>query len=219
MSSHDGEAGPPDANRLVFAMCHEISNLVAAVRLQAHLLDESLSPRELAMASLEVDDLSARASALLALIKPVLTADSGRKSGRVSGDVVMHGVERVVEDYGIGGVKVSFHAPPELPALALDPDVVHHLLLAQIFCAMEDAHPGEHVRVRAEPREAEVVFAIEDSAALEEEHLRWQQASLRGRALCCAIAQHILLSYGGRIEVHRDGDGSRTEFFAPRAPA
>ena len=36
-----------DEANLVYAMCHEISNLVAAIRLQAHLLDEDLDARGL----------------------------------------------------------------------------------------------------------------------------------------------------------------------------
>ena len=39
--SDPGRADPA-AVELVFAMCHEISNAVTAIRLQAHLIDEEL---------------------------------------------------------------------------------------------------------------------------------------------------------------------------------
>ena len=60
---------------LVLSLCHEIGNVIGAIRLNAHLVDSEMGARELARTAVDLDDLSARSSALLMQIGPVLRAD------------------------------------------------------------------------------------------------------------------------------------------------
>lgn len=207
-----------DSAGLVFAMCHEISNLVAAVRLQAHLLDEDLDARGLAVASLEIDDLSARSATLLALVRPVLVAPN-EEIPPIGADVIALGFERALAEYGGRGFEIVFDTEPELPDVRAEPEVFHYILLSHAFGAMEAMEAtdsGGRIRIEVVAGTKEVVFAVEDHAPADEEHLKWWASSLRGRVLESAVAHYILTKRGARFDVQRRGDCNRTEIAAPR---
>lgn len=215
MTGNAFDKPPGDAANLVFAMCHEVSNLVAAVRLQAHLLDEDLDARGLAVASLEMDDLSARAAGLLALVRPVLS-EPPAEVAPIGAGVIAQGFERALLDHGGRGLEVGFECEPDLPSVRAEPEVYHHILLSQVYGAMEAMEAGGRLRISVAAGPKEVVFAIDDPAPEDPQHLEWWKASLRGRALECAVAHHILAKRDARFEVRRLGDGNRTEIAAPR---
>ncbi len=204
-----------DSANLVFAVCHEISNLVAAVRLQAHLLDEELDARGLAVASLEIDDLSARSAALLALIRPVLSEPPVDISP-VGAGVIAVGFERALAEYGGRAFDVAFDFAAELPEVRAEPEVFHYILLSQAYGAMEAMDKEGGLRVEVTTSQKEVVFAMEDQAPEDAQHLEWWSAALRGRALEAAVAHQILAKRGARFEVRRQGTCNRTEIAAPR---
>ena len=130
-----------DSAALVFAMCHEISNLVAAMRLQAHLLDEELDARGLAVASLEIDDLSARTASLLALVRPVLT-EPLKDVPPIAAGVIALGFERALTEYGERGFEIvfeidgkEFHNVVPIEVVRVDP---HGNQLAANFTTLDD---------------------------------------------------------------------------------
>jgi len=207
-----------ESANLVFAMCHEISNLVAAVRLKAHLLDEDLDARGLAVASLEIDDLSARSAMLLALVRPVLIAPP-EEIPPIGAGVIALGFERALAEYGGRGFEIIFEIEPRLPDVRAEPEVLHYILLCHAYGAMEamgTMDSGERIRIEVVAAEKEVIFAVEDQAPADEEHLKWWESSLRGRALESAVANYILTRRGARFEVRRRGDCNRTEIVVPR---
>lgn len=230
----DFQSSADASKNLVFAMCHEISNLVAAVRLQAHLLDEDLDARGIAVSSLEIDDLSARSVALLALIRPVLSEvigrsnslefDSSSKSEReepalapIPAGLIAQGFERALAEHGGRGFEIEFDIEDDLPEVLIDSEVLHYILLMHVYGAMEAMENGGKIRVEVVAREKEVSFAIEDWAPEDSELLNWRTASRRGRPLECAIAHHILEKRGARFEVRRHGASNRTEICPPRS--
>jgi signal transduction histidine kinase len=230
----DFQSSMDASKNLAFAMCHEISNLVAAVRLQAHLLDEELDARGLAVSSLVIDDLSARSAALLALIRPVLSEvvepstssefDSNFKSGSgclgispILAGVIAHGFERALAEHGGRGIEIEFDIEDDLPEVLVDSEVLHYILLMHAYGAMEAMENGGTIRVEVVAREKEVVFAIEDRAPEDPDLVQWRGASRRGRALECAVADHILAKRGARFDVSRHGDSNRTEICPPRS--
>ncbi|MCH7866593.1 MAG: hypothetical protein IH881_02775 [Myxococcales bacterium] len=215
MSARSFREPATDSADLVFAMCHEISNLVAAVRLQAHLLDEELDARGLAVASLEIDDLSARTAWMLALVRPVLSAPP-EEIPPIGSGVIALGFERALVEHGERGFEIVFEIEPELPDVCAEPEVFHYLLLCHAFGAMEAMDAGGRLRIEVTASEKEVVFAIEDRAPADDQHLTWWKSSLRGRVLESALAHHILTKRGARFEVNRLADCTRTEIAAPR---
>jgi len=204
-----------DSANLVFAMCHEVSNLIAAVRLQAHLLDEDLDARGIAVASLEIDDLSARTVSLLALVRPVLS-EPPAEIAPIGAGVIAAGFERALADFGGRGIEIGLEIEPDLPDVRAEPEVFHYVLLSQAYGAMEAMNGNGALRINVSTGPKHVVFAIEDAAPEDEQHLEWWKASLRGRALECAMAHHILSRRQAQFSVRRSGDCNRTEIVAPR---
>jgi len=206
-----------EAARLALAVCHEIGNLVGAVRLQAHLLDSEFSPKELATASVEIEDLCARSSALLSLMRPLLSrVPRGGEEGAVPA-ALLNALQYVLEDCWGRGVTLSLECREGLPDVAADFDTLQHLLLTLAFGAMEAALPKGRVYIRALPGEAsdEVCFAVEDDGP-DEELADWSQQMLRGRPLACAVASRILARRGGRLEVDRSHETTRVALILPR---
>lgn len=193
-ASHDGE--------LVFALCHEIGNLVGAVRLHAHLLDEDMGAREIALASVELDDLSARASALLSHIRPVLSGPPERR-GEVDPTALVGVVQKVMEEHGGRGTQLRVDVVPELPMIDMDQDAIHPLLTSLIFCAVEAATVRGSVTLRAEARPGAVAFVVEDDGPVDEDPTLWRDQMRRGRPLICAVASAILDKRGGELDVTR----------------
>jgi two-component system OmpR family sensor kinase len=205
-----------ETTRLVAAICHEIGNMVAAIRLHAHLLDEDLAPVQLAVASVEIDDLAGRMSALLALVRPLMNRGEALGS-EVRPAAILAAVQQALDDQGGRGMSLSVDCAPELPLVSADPDVIHHLLLTLVFDAVEWAeHKGE-VQVSAREVADTVVFEVADDGREDDQLLDWREQTLRGRSLTCAVADFIARKHGGRLEVDREGDRTRVLLRVPAA--
>jgi nitrogen-specific signal transduction histidine kinase len=208
VSSADREGRRPEdqvaeeEHGLVFALCHEIGNLVGAVRLHAHLLDEDMGARDLALASVELDDLSARASALLSHIRPTLSGPPQRRS-EVEPAALLGVVHKMMEEHGGRGTQLNIDVVPELPPVLADQDAIHPLLTSLIFCAMEAASARGSVTLRAERRPGGVAFLVEDDGPVDEDPTQWRDQMRRGRPLICAVASAILRKRDGALEVDR----------------
>lgn len=216
MKPDQAESDEIRSKRLVSAICHEIANHIAAIRLQAHLLNEALKPRDLANASLIIEDLSARSSALLALVRPVLWKPE-EPPGTVAADAIAQGIRSTLDEHGGRGVRFEIEIEEKLPEVHGDSGVIHFLLQLHSYGALEAASAGDRVRIIAEARDDAVAFVIEESAAGAAVLLGWPDAGLHGRTLACAIADHILQHSGGRLRIIPDGTRIRTEIVVPRA--
>lgn len=205
-----------EATRLALAMCHEIGNLVGAVRLQAHLLDSEDSPKELATASVEIDDLCARSSALLSLMRPLVSRVSRRTEEGVVPAAILNALQYILEDCGGRGVVVSVECREGLPGVAIGPDTMKQMLLTLAFGAMEVARPKGRVGIRALPGKGpdEVCFVVKDDGP-DDEPMDWSQQMLRGRPLACAVASRMVAWWDGRLEVSRSDGVTRVALVVP----
>jgi signal transduction histidine kinase len=208
------EERPAVAEELVFALCHEIGNLIGAVRLHAHLLDDEMTTRELATVSIELDGASARVSAMLSLIRPLLRG-LGRGAQQVDPSIVVAGVEDVLQGYGGRGVSMHFSSHPGLPKALIDGEVIGRLLESLGFLALEAAGRGGSISLRAEPSGDEVAFVLEDDGTDLEDPTGWRTQMWRGRPLILAVADRLLGRSDGRIEVERDEDLTRVRLVLP----
>ena len=148
------------AKELVSDVCHEIGNLLAGTRLEASLLDPDAAADTLKSTAARIESASARAGALLALIRPILETDSLRV-GPVDPLDVLAGLRSGL-DAGIDArVAVDFKSAVDLPAVRLPSEPLHHLLICAIYCGLESAGEGSGVRIRAEGRDASVDFAVD----------------------------------------------------------
>jgi nitrogen-specific signal transduction histidine kinase len=208
--------GLDEGTRLCLALCHEIGNLLGAVRLQAHLLDEDLGRKQIALASIEIDDLSARAAALLRQMRPLL-AEPAEAGGAEDPAAVVAGIEHEMAEQGVRGVRFEARVAAGVPPVAIEREVIHHLLASLLQLSCEAAKPRGHVVLQVESRPGEVTFAVEDDALDAEDPSGWRQQPLRGRALLCAVADLILRRRGGRLEAVRRDGRTRIELRLPGA--
>lgn len=202
------ESAGDRAAELACDVAHEVGNLVAAVRLQAHLLDAELSARELASASLGLDALSGRAGALLGLLRPLLTPDRGTLDPVAPGSA-LDVVRLAFEEEGTRGRRIEVGPAGPLPAVELDPAVLQALLRVHLGLALEAAPERGAVRVSLEREGACVVFRIEDEGRADEALSEWRSLARRGRPLACAVASEILARRGGACEAESGEGGSR----------
>lgn len=215
---------------LVFAIAHELGNHLAGIRLEAHLLDESLGPRGLAKASIAIDTLAGQAGPLLALLRPLLSP-SARRPGIGTLANVLDGVRRQLEEEGTAGRAVALRIAADAAAASPPFDGLHALLVAlvgapeapagtalgagagaataTIELALDRAPSGVVLRVER-PDGAFVEAAEEQGEAADRLH------GLRGRALALALARVLVEDAGGRVEVGGSADRSRVELSLPQ---
>jgi nitrogen-specific signal transduction histidine kinase len=203
-----------EGTELVLALCHEIGNLMGAIRLHAHLLDDDMRPRDLAMLSVDLDDLSARSSALLAHMRPLLLPGP-RALDDVKPEALLSGLQELMEDHGGRGAVLAFSADDSLPTLRTDQEVIHHLLLSLLYVTLETTSSTGSVSLRAEAREDGVAFVLEDDGDVDEDPTLWRDQMKRGRPLVCSVASEILRRRGGRLEVERSAGITRIALLLP----
>ena len=207
-----GEDAARSARELVFALCHEIGNLLAATRLEAGLLDPQVGPTDLERAAERISEVSARAGSLLALVRPLLApADVAILTADPLD--VLDALRRGFDEHCDVRVAVELKSAAPLPGVPLAPEVIYHLLLIATYCGLEAAAPDGRVRIFAAPVGEGVAFLVEDEGrALEAS----ESPELRGRPLTHAISRSLLALQGGSFEVARPEGRTRLTFAFPK---
>lgn len=205
----------PSPQDLVFAICHEIGNLVTAVQLEADLLDELDSPRGLAASAVKIEDLCGQVGGLLSQVRPLLTAAPSLLPGGIDPQSVVAAAESQLEWRGAGHVEVHCAVEAGLPRVDVDPDSLRDLLLALVAAALGPRTACKQVRVSAQDFEAGVAFRVTDDGVADEALEDWRRAARCGRPLVCSVAETLLLRVGGRVAVRREEGRTCVEFWLP----
>ena len=204
-------ARPP--RDLVFALCHELGNLLAGTRLEASQLDSGLASADLTAAAERISELSARAGSLLALVRPLLAPDAVAALPTDPLEV-LDGLRRGLDESCDSRVVIVLKSAAELPDVDLAPEMLHHLLLTAIFLGLEAGGPGSRVRVVAEAADDRVAFVVEDEGPLGDLS---EPSELCGRPLTHEIARALLATLGGRFGVSSREGHTRVAFAVPTA--
>ena len=204
----------PEAGRLVGPVCHEVGNLLAAVRLSAHLLGSDLPEGERARTASEVDALTAQAGALLAQL-PLLSGRAPRR-GRLRAADVLEALEASLAVRPPGAAGLTVGAVRGALAFRADPDSLHHLLVALVLAACEAAGAKGAVTVRASAEGARVRLRIEDDGVpLERAPGPGPGVVLRGRALLVCAGAAVLRAGRGSLRVEPRTRGNRIDLLLP----
>jgi len=205
---------------LVFSLCHELGNMMGALRLHAHLLDDEMGPKGIARTSVDLDDLSARSAALLSLVRPILSPNS-RPLEKMSVIGLVRNLEGLMAGHGARGTALSFEVGADMPSIRADLGMIQRLIQSFLYFALESASRSGAVLMRAESRGDEVAIIIEDDGPEGEDPAGYRDQMRRGRPLLCAVAESILQKQGGRFAAERDGARTRISIFLPaiRPPA
>lgn len=198
------------AAELVLGLCHEIGNVLAATRLAAHLVANDLAGPDLAQAAAGIEVEAARAGALLGQIRPLLAGRALRRL-RVSAAEVLDALERSLGAAASGPRQLAIRKPRNVPDLSVDPDALHHVLVALVLAAAESVPTNGHVTVSARRGEAAIVVTVEDDGRPLEARPPAGAPLRRGRQLVLAAAAAVVRTQGGslRVEPRARGGGTR----------
>lgn len=203
---------------LVFALAHEVGNHLAGIRLEAHLLDDSLGAAGLARASVSIDSLAAQAGPWLTLLRPLL--DPGAAAGsRASIAGIVDGVRRQLAEEGLGGRAVEVEIANDAVAEVAAFDGLHALLIVLVGSS-QTLPPGRApiaLRLASQADGIEVVCELPgDVFASAGEDGAGGQPALRGRDLAVALARILVADAGGRVDVESGNGCSRVRLRLPR---
>jgi signal transduction histidine kinase len=199
--AREGMAGAADSRNLVFALAHEIANLLAGTRLEAGLIDPDVPGDGVRRAAERISEVSARAGSLLALLRPLIAPEA---VGTLPIDALelLDGLRSGLDESSDSRVVIALKTAALVPAVGLAPDAVHHLLLTAIWSGLEVSPADGAVRVRCRSEDDRVAFLVEDDGAAPELD---PVGELRGRPLTFAIARKVLAAMDGRLTVTRTG--------------
>ncbi len=203
----DTRTAQRSSQELLFALCHEVGNLLAAARLHSHLLDED--------SSAQISRLAGRAGSLIALVRPLL-APAPEPSAPLSPRAVLAALRRGLDDSDALQVRIDLESAAELPDIAIDGQALHHLLLAQIFAAIEERGAAPPLCVTAEALGTGIAFVISGEPSGDAGS---EAPEPGGCALGRALARAILAARGGRVEIQRRPDATRTAYVVASAGA
>ena len=207
-----GEELPPQD--LVRALCHDVGNLLAAVRLSAHLFSNDIAETDRLSISRDIEELAALSGALLAHVRPLL-AGATLSRVRVSPAEVLTALTQALTDRRVGGAALSIARGRNLPDIRVDPDALYHLLLTLVHGSLEAAAPGGRVRVAARHQGRRVILSvIDDGRQVDLDEIRCGSTP-RGRELAVRVADAVLRLMGGRAAAELRRRGTRIDLFLP----
>ena len=192
-----------------------MGNLLAAVRLSAHLLPHAAEARERARGARQIEHLAAQAGELLAQVRPLLA--TRRVGTTIAPSEVLEGVGRALAD-APGVEKLTVLAPARpLPDVRVDPDALLQVLLALTRGALDATADGVPVTLGARRTGNRVSFEITQAGRPIEESA---SGSLpRGRALAVRLAAAALRQDGGDCQAVSRGGNTRVRVLVAEAPS
>jgi nitrogen-specific signal transduction histidine kinase len=212
--SRTAPSGVSNPDELIRALCHDVGNLLAAVRLSAHLLSIEIPEEDRRSISQDIEDLVAQAGALIAHVRPL---QSGANVSRVPVSLreVLTALSGALKDRRKGSVTLSIANSRNLPDVRVDPDALFHLLLTLVRGALEAAAPDGKVRITAKLQGRRVILSvIGGGRPLDLDEIRRGSAP-RGRELAVRVADAVLRPMGGRAAAELRRRGSRVDLYLP----
>lgn len=205
------DPGSTEPNELVFALCHEVGNLLAASRMQANLLTGAEDAASATRAAGTISQLASQMGSLISLIRAILTQPTGSPESLDPLDVLDE-LQRSVDESCEDRVRFNLRSAVDLPRAVIEGDALHHVLLIAVYSGLEDSGPSGIVSVSAASNSDELTFIVEAEGP------DWQSGgALRGRMLAQIVADAVIGARGGRTRVyHRDGSNC-VEFTVPTA--
>ena len=206
-----GRVAPAD---IVLGLCHEVGNLLAATRLGAHLMAHDLLKGNFRETAVQMEAEAARAAAFLGQVRPLLARVRLRRLQMAPAEV-LSALERSLGAGAKGPRSLRIRIPRRVPDIRVDPDALHHALVALVLAATAVTPPERHVDVSVRKQGRRVVFWIEDEGGPPEAGPPRGVAPRRGRPLVLAAAAEVLRGQGGSVQVERRPRGVRVRVALP----
>lgn len=197
---------------LVFAVCHEIGNLLAASRLHAHRIGSDRDLRELGRVADTLGQLAARAGSLAAQVRPLLSPPTEERFVVAASDV-LDALARGIDESCDARVRIDHASARGLPDVVADPEPLHEVLLTAVYQALDESRPDGLVRVSAGASPHQVAFRVTGGTLAGVD----DTGALRGRVLVQRVAEAIFEPRSGRVRA--DAEASCFEVGLPIAGA
>lgn len=206
-----------DTEALVRAIGHEIGNLLAGIRLLAHVLGRVDAA---AADAAQIEGLAARAGGLVGGLASLVGRGGRRAPCRLAPSDVLAALGRATSGAALEGAR-EIATPGPLPDVLADPDALHHALLGLLRAAQ--GAQGRRVRVSALPARGGVAFCVSGGVALPlptPVRAAGKDAPLpSGAELELLVAERLARRDGGRLRRHALADGAaELRLFLPAAP-
>lgn len=188
---------PEAADAVGRALLHEVGNLLAASRLNAHFLSDALPDEDRQRMAREVQLLSTQAGALLQLLRRLRFGAPPDRRATGSPVQVLRGVGDALSGCHVED-RLLIAAGRGLPDVRVEPDVLHTCLVALVGDALAATAPAGRVRVRAAIAEKRVILTVLDAG----EPVRLPRRApppTRGRALTAGVVAEVLRAAGARL--------------------
>jgi len=228
------EAGSAESyRRLISALAHELRTPLTAILGHADILescdpaqDESLWRRSRAFIASEAHRLARLVEDLLTLSRLELTPLQRRPVNLRA--VAEEAISALFQTAEARGVRLSLHAPPDLPRVLGDRDRLHQVFLNLLDNAVKYSSTGGEAVVRLSPEESFVQVEVRDDGVgiapqdlphIFEPLYRSEDArDVPGTGLGLTIVRTILEQHGARIDVQSaPGHGTTFRFRLPCA--
>ncbi len=200
-----------DPRELVFALCHEVGNLLTAARLHAHLLAPQVPEPLLREASRGVARAAARAGALLAQVRPLLAPDTLAPLD-LEPVAVLLPLRQALDAESAERLAIDLGSAAALPRVRVAPEVLQQLLLSAIFLGLDAGGEQARVSVSARARGESVAFRVGYPAPR-----ALPRGPLCGSALVVACAEVVLGAQGGGARASRADACERLDYLVPVA--
>ncbi|MCH2171631.1 hypothetical protein MK489_12680 [Myxococcota bacterium] len=198
----DDELGS-DPRELVFALCHELGNLLAAARLEAFLLRDGMSAEDLSRSSETFSRVAAQGGSLLAAVRPLLAPET-TQSEWLEPVEVLERLKQSLDENCARRVRVDLPSAADLPQVSFHPEVLHHLLLTEVLSGLEEFPEDVHLTVSGRHVEKGVAFTVEPASAGASD-----PKTLAGVVLSRICARTIVEPRGGSLDVEHGPSGTR----------
>ncbi len=210
--------------QLAAAIAHEVRTPLAVMRSASQNLAESVGDsnadagKSCSFVIAEIDRLTSVVSSLLGFARPL---NLRRQPAQVDA-IICRTLQLAEADLETKRVSLQQRSAGDLPALAVDADLICQALLGLLANAVQAAGPGGEVQVSASTSEDAVEVAVEDSGPGVPPSLRERifepffTTRPQGTGLGLAVVRQIVEAHGGVMQVgERVGGGAR---FAMRFP-
>lgn len=209
------EADLPGRDALLSALSHELGNLLAAIRLSAHLLASAEGGDRERMAG-EVERMAARGGALLAHLRPLRRDPADCETLPVPAAQILDGLVQALADGAPGALSLETSLEG-LPPVLVDPEAVHRVLVSLALSALSSLGPAMSMELGTRREETALVLMLSDAGpALDLVELE-RPAPRSSRELALRLADAVLRRFGGHLAVGSGAEGSLTEVWLPLA--
>ncbi len=223
-------------NMIVHDLRSPLSSIIEGLRMAQELLQEE--PEATALLEQVVDISLNSAEALLNLVESLLDI-SKLEAGKMPLQVESTSLHELVADVVAtleplaqqGGIEVKVDIPDGIPAIKVDPDKMHRVLVNLLDNALRHTPTGGEVRIAARQSDGEVLVSVTDTgpgiAPADRERVfdKFVQLSKkpvrghRGSGLGLAFCKLAVEAHGGRIWVEEGPEGGASFVMAIPAAA